>query len=94
MEEDYKKLYEAVSARFNIGTYDEFQSKMNTPEDRKGFYDSVSKNGFDLGDYNSYESRLKKKEQPTPQATNQSSVSTPSGGGLDSQNVQKPEQAP
>jgi len=58
MNEDYKKLYEAVSASLDIGDYNSFLSKMNTSDDRRKFYDSVSNAGFDLGDYNEYESRL------------------------------------
>ena len=65
MNEDYKKLYDAVSAKFDIGDYDSFSAKMKTPEDRKKFYDAVSSKGLDLGDYNEYESRLKKKEPTT-----------------------------
>ena len=65
MNEDYKKLYDAVSAKFDIGDYDSFSAKMQTPEDRKKFYDAVSSKGLDLGDYNEYESRLKKKEPTT-----------------------------
>ena len=81
MNEDYKKLYEAVSASLDIGDYNSFLSKMNTSDDRRKFYDAVSNAGFDLGDYNEYESRLaitkgkeedavKKKvvsEQPSPE---------------------------
>lgn len=61
-EKDLQSLYGAVSNKFDVGTYDEFKSKMDTPEKRKSFYDVVSSNGFDLGDYQSYEQRLKKKE--------------------------------
>ena len=68
MNEDYKKLYEAVSASLDVGDYDYFMSKMNTPDDRKKFYDAVSNAGFDLGDYNEYESRLTV-SQPEEQLT-------------------------
>lgn len=63
--EDLTKLHGVVSSKFDIGSVDEFSAKMQTPEDRKKFYDLVSSKGFDLGDYNEYESRLsvKKKEQ-------------------------------
>lgn len=62
MNEDLKKLYDAVSSKFEIGSFDSFQSKMQTTESRKGFYDAVSAKGYDLGDYDSYESRLSKKK--------------------------------
>jgi len=68
MADDLRKLYDAVSSEFNIGDYNTFQSKMQTPEERKRFYDAISNNGLDLGDYNTYEDRLsvKKKEPSIP----------------------------
>lgn len=57
---DLDKLYSAVSAQFDIGDFDTFKSRMQTTEDRRKFYDAVSENGFDLGDYNQYEARLGK----------------------------------
>ena len=62
MGEDLKKLYDAISPKFDIGDFDTFSQKMQTPEQRKSFYDVVSSKGLDLGDYNEYEDRLKKKE--------------------------------
>ena len=61
-KKDLESLYNSVSGKFDVGTYDEFLSNMNTPEKRKSFYDVVSKKGYDLGDYQEYESRLKKKD--------------------------------
>jgi hypothetical protein len=58
MNEEYRKLHEAVSAKFNIGDYDTFVSKMQTEDDRKNFFEAVSAKGFSLGDYNDYEKRL------------------------------------
>ena len=49
MNEDYKKLYDAVSAKFDIGDYDSFISKMQTEADRKSFYNAVAEKGFYLG---------------------------------------------
>ncbi len=62
MEDDFKSLYDAVSQKFNVGTYQQFVGKMQTPEERQRFYNVVSEKGLDLGDYDSYESRLKKKD--------------------------------
>jgi hypothetical protein len=64
MNEDLRKLFDAVSARYNIGDYDSFTQKMQTPEQRKSFYDAVNKQGYDLGDYDSYEKRLNKVPVP------------------------------
>jgi len=61
-EQDIQSLYNSVSNKFDIGTFDEFKSKMKTEEQRKSFYDIVSSKGYDLGNYNEYETRLKKKE--------------------------------
>ena len=56
--DELQKLYDAVSAEFNVGSFEEFSSRMATSEDRKKFYNAVSAEGFDLGDYDTYESRL------------------------------------
>ena len=61
MNEDLQKLYDAVSQHFDIGTFDEFSVKMQTTEQRKNFYNAVAEKNFDLGDYDTYENRLKKK---------------------------------
>lgn len=58
--DELQKLYNAVSAKFDVGEYDSFRSKMDTPEKRRSFYDAVTKKGFDLGEYDVYESRLGK----------------------------------
>ena len=58
MAEDLRKLYDGVSSQLDVGDYNTFVQKMQTPQDRKRFYDAVTSNGFDLGDYNSYEQRL------------------------------------
>ncbi len=76
MDDELLKLYEGVSSNLDVGTYEEFSAKMGTPEERKNFYDAVGKAGFDLGDYNSYEERLKKKVSSEPTSTGQESVST------------------
>lgn len=61
-EKELQKLYEAVSAKFDIGDYKSFKSKMVTGDDRKKFYEAVGEKDFDLGDYNAYESRLSEKK--------------------------------
>jgi hypothetical protein len=68
--ESRKKLYDAVSTKFDIGSFDEFNKKMDDAASRKKFYDSVS-NDFDLGDFNTFEGKisLKKKAQSVASAT-------------------------
>lgn len=65
-ENEFENLYKAITGltndngtpRFNIGDFDTFYGKMQSPEDRKGFYDSMANAGFNLGDYDQYETRL------------------------------------
>ena len=68
MPDSRKKLYDAISNEFDLGTFEEFNSKMNIPESRKKLYESVSID-FDLGTFDEFESKvgaLKKKEQAMP----------------------------
>ena len=57
VEKNLKNLYDKVSARFDIGTYDSFKAKMQTRQDRKKFHDKVSKK-FDIGTFESMEIKL------------------------------------
>lgn len=61
--ESRKKLYDAVSTKFDIGSFDEFNKKMDDAASRKKFYDSVS-NDFDLGDFNTFEGKISLKKKP------------------------------
>ncbi len=67
MEDSRKKLYDAVSAKYDIGTFDEFSNKMNNPESQKKFYDATSKD-FDIGTFDEFQGKisLKKKNLPNP----------------------------
>jgi len=57
-EKELERLYNAVNSKFDIGDYNTFRTRMQTPEDRKKFYDVVGSKGFDLGEYPFYEERL------------------------------------
>lgn len=92
-QNDLDKLYNAVSSKFDIGDVETFKTKMQTPEQRRSFYDKVSSQGFDLGDYNSYESRLGKQSEVTPigsTATSQTSVEPTLGIGLQEEVIESP----
>jgi hypothetical protein len=53
-----RSLYEGVSSEFEIGTYEEFEQKMQNADKRKAFYDGI-KDYYDIGDtYEEFESRL------------------------------------
>lgn len=56
-DEKLKALYSGVSKDYNIGTYDEFKVKMESPEKRKAFYEGVGAE-YNLGDYPTFESKL------------------------------------
>ena len=91
MNDDLKKLYDAVSSTLDIGTFESFSSKMQSEEERKRFYDAIAKNGLDLGDYKEYESRLKKKDQTGPLLDGDGVTSDVEGGGLDSSQIEQTE---
>jgi hypothetical protein len=65
-EIELKKLWELInrSKVYNFGTlsFDDFKSKMDTPEKRKSFWNTyvlkLQEEDINLGDYNSFESRL------------------------------------
>lgn len=60
-----KVLYDAVSKDYELGTFDEFSSKLSDSSKRKAFYDEVS-NSYNLGTYGEFESKVStaKKERP------------------------------
>ncbi len=55
--EELKKLYDAVSAKFDIGDYESFVSRMQTVDGRKKFHAAVSK-VYDIGTFEDMEKRL------------------------------------
>lgn len=77
MPDPRQKLYGALSKDFDLGTFEEFNSKMNNPESRKKLYGAVSKT-MDLGDYSEFESKVapvKKKETSQSPSTSQKTQS-------------------
>lgn len=60
-----QSLYDALSGRFNLGSFDEFQKKIQDPEKRKALYEAASSE-FELGDFDSFsfkiEDSFKKKD--------------------------------
>lgn len=65
--ESRKNLYDSISTKFDIGSFDEFNQKMDNSESRKKLYESVL-DDFDLGDFNAFEEKisLKKKVDSQP----------------------------
>lgn len=70
-------LYNAVSQKYDVGSYEEFSQKLQDPTKRKAFYDGVGKE-FDLGTYDQFQQKIgiKKKEQNTISGVSPS-VTTP-----------------
>lgn len=89
-------LYNTISKDFDIGSYDDFKTKMSVPENRKTFYDQVGKD-YNLGNYNEFEQRLVKKKdvsESTSKSTpvqGQGSLSNfdPEGSGYDYETAEK-----
>lgn len=91
MPDPRKKLYDALTNNnFELGTFDEFNSKMDNPDSRQKFYKAVSTNNFDLGSFDDFESKIggkKKSQNPGSESTSsvQKSASVPKTGSLDGQ---------
>jgi hypothetical protein len=61
MNDDLNKLYNSISSHFDVGTFEDFSSNMKTTDQRKRFYDAITNKGYDIGNYDEFENRLKKK---------------------------------
>lgn len=57
MDEKLKALYEAVSQDYNVGTYEEFSTKLQDPAKQKAFYDGVGKD-YELGTFDEFSAKL------------------------------------
>ena len=77
-----KVLYDALSPKYKLGTYDEFSKKLQDPAKRKVFYDAVSPK-YKLGDYNEFSSKVVEKKN----SGTTTSVST----GADSNDISQSE---
>ena len=70
MNGNLDSLYKGVSEYFDIGTWQEFSAKMQTPEDRKRFFEAASAK-VDLGGYEEFESKL---QTPTTESTTEPTI--------------------
>lgn len=68
MPDKIKDLYDAVSKDYDLGTFDEFSSKLKDPTKRKAFYEGVGSE-YELGSYSDFETKIggKKKYSRTKQ---------------------------
>ena len=60
-----KSFFEAVSEKKNIGSYDEFLKKIESPENRKNLFDALSES-YNIGTFEEYESKLGFSNQAIP----------------------------
>jgi hypothetical protein len=84
MPDPRQKLYKALSNEFDLGSFEEFNSKMNSPESRQKLYSSVS-NKFDLGSFEEFESKVssvKKKEDSVSTSQKENGDLAPKNGSL------------
>jgi len=78
-EVSLKKLWEGISKKFNIGTYDDFKVAMSDPIRRKKFYDVVTSKKLDIGTYQEFETKIGVNSQQNP-APNPAPNPSPIGG--------------
>jgi len=65
MPDKVKILYDTVSKDYNVGSLEDFQIKLQDDVKRKAFYDGVGSE-FELGDFNTFSSKVKKKDISQP----------------------------
>ncbi len=53
-----QSLYDGISEHFDIGEFEPFREKMKSHTNRLKLYDELNKHGFDIGDVDSYESKV------------------------------------
>lgn len=62
-----QRLYDALNKRgFDVGTFETFNTKMDSPDSRKRLYDAVGSRGFDLGDYSVFEQKIGRETTAPP----------------------------
>lgn len=57
MEDNKRKLYDALSDEFDLGTYEEFERNIGDSVKRQKLYDAASAD-YDLGDFESYSQKI------------------------------------
>ena len=81
MNDNKRKLYDALSKDYDMGTFEQFTSDIEDDAKRKKLYDEVSKE-YDMGDYYSFSDQLGFKRSritvPEPPAQNKVSAANAS----------------
>ena len=63
MSDNKKKLYDALSEEYDLGTFEQFSADIDNEEKRRKLYDATS-NDYDYGDYDSFSAQLGFNNQP------------------------------
>ena len=63
VNDNKKKLYDALSGEYDLGTYEEFETALTDETKRRKLYDAA-KDDYDLGTYEEYSSRLGSISEP------------------------------
>ena len=63
-----KKFYDQMSEAYDLGTFDEFNAKMDNAESREKLYKAIEGDGkYDIGSFDHFEEAMKPKEVKQPQ---------------------------
>ena len=66
-----KKFYDQLSVAYDLGSFEEFDSKMNDANSRRRLYDFIDSDGkYDIGDFNYFDEAMKPASAVPPAATN------------------------
>ena len=67
-----RKFYDQMSEAYDLGSFEEFDAKMNNPESRKKLHDFIDQDGkYDIGDFEYFDNAMKPVETPKQQTTEQ-----------------------
>lgn len=86
-----KKFYDQMSEAYDLGTFDEFNAKMDNAESREKLYKAIDGDGkYDIGSFDHFEEAMKPKEVKQPQTN----VATAQAQPTDTTTVQQAVVAP
>ncbi|MBK7103110.1 MAG: hypothetical protein IPH63_15200, partial [Flavobacteriales bacterium] len=58
LESNRTALYDALASRYDLGTFDEFNAKLDDPIKVKALYDGISSDGYDVGEFETFKSKF------------------------------------
>ena len=57
MNDSRQKIYDALSQRYDMGSFEEFNSKLDNEGSRRKVYDAMSEM-YDMGDWDTFNAKL------------------------------------